>query len=247
MGTMPTSTSPCLDRGDDVRDVAERHRLARGEIGLREQRLLRERAVRPEEADPSHRAESVVGVLRAPLWSLRAPLDPRRGDRRAARRSREGASGSASCSTRATDRQRAGRAPRRRDRRGRSRELQRRRHHRARSGARPDRLPRARAVGRDLPAVLARRRGRHRVVALARRRLRRPHADHRAADELGALDGQVGRRCSQSCGTPARCACASAAPTMPASLSSCAGTISVRTVERAAGTSPTSCSRRRRR
>ena len=58
MGTIPTSTSPRLDRGDDVRDVAERHRLARGEIGLREQRLLRERAVRPEEADPSHRREA---------------------------------------------------------------------------------------------------------------------------------------------------------------------------------------------
>ena len=47
-----------LDRGDHVRHVAERHRLAGGEVGLREQRLLRERAVRPEEAHPRHRREA---------------------------------------------------------------------------------------------------------------------------------------------------------------------------------------------
>ncbi len=47
-----------LDRGDDVRHVAERHRFSRGEVGLAEQRLLGERAVRPEEPDPSHRARA---------------------------------------------------------------------------------------------------------------------------------------------------------------------------------------------
>ena len=47
-----------LDRGDHVRDVAERHRLARGEVGLRAQRLFRERAVGPEEPDPGHRREA---------------------------------------------------------------------------------------------------------------------------------------------------------------------------------------------
>ncbi len=47
-----------LDRGDHVRHVAERHRFARGEVGLREQRFLRERAVGPEEPDPSHRREA---------------------------------------------------------------------------------------------------------------------------------------------------------------------------------------------
>ena len=47
-----------LDRGDHVRDVAERHGLARGEVGLRAQRLFRERAVGPEEPDPGHRREA---------------------------------------------------------------------------------------------------------------------------------------------------------------------------------------------
>ena len=48
IGTSPRSTSPRLDRGDHVRDRAQRHRLPRREIGLREQRLLRERAARPQ-------------------------------------------------------------------------------------------------------------------------------------------------------------------------------------------------------
>ena len=47
-----------LDRGDHVRDVAVGDGLARGEVGLRAQRLFRERAVGPEEPDPGHRREA---------------------------------------------------------------------------------------------------------------------------------------------------------------------------------------------
>ena len=192
MGTMPRSTSPLLDRGDHVRDVAERHRLARGEVGLREQRLLRERAVRPEEADPSHRRRSAyVGVPRASprIVHSRASTGPStRPPPRCptcackVQRIRELLT-ERGAPTRATG---TGTPPRRRDRRRSiEHELARaRRHHRARD---PERglidFPARRAVGRDLPALLARRRGRHRLVALARRRLRRPHAAHATPPE----------------------------------------------------------------
>ena len=104
-----------LDRGDHVRDVAERHRspAARSACvssassanvpwGPRNPTRL---IGRKRSGDPS-----------APLSSLRASLDPRRGHRRAARRCASRCSGSASCSRARPDRERAGRAPRHRDR-----------------------------------------------------------------------------------------------------------------------------------
>ena len=53
-GHDPDVDVAALDRSDHLRHVAERHRLPGREIGLREECLLRERAVRPEEPDPGH-------------------------------------------------------------------------------------------------------------------------------------------------------------------------------------------------
>ena len=51
MATNPRSTSPALDRVEHVGHRAAQHQLAARQVGLRLQRLLGERAERPEEAD----------------------------------------------------------------------------------------------------------------------------------------------------------------------------------------------------
>ena len=55
IGTKPTPTSPGGDRVEHVRHRPVRDELARGEVGLGTQRLLGERAERPEEPDPLRR------------------------------------------------------------------------------------------------------------------------------------------------------------------------------------------------
>ena len=54
MATNPRSTSPALDRVEHVGHGAEQHELGRGEVGLRLQCLLGERAERSEETDAGH-------------------------------------------------------------------------------------------------------------------------------------------------------------------------------------------------
>ena len=50
IGTMPRSTSPRSTAVITCGHITERHRFTRGEVGLREERFLRERAAGPEEA-----------------------------------------------------------------------------------------------------------------------------------------------------------------------------------------------------
>ena len=60
-----------LDGGDDVRDRAQRHRLARREVGLGLERFLGERAAGPEIADAGHADDGSGAVARHPVvWTV---------------------------------------------------------------------------------------------------------------------------------------------------------------------------------